>query len=313
MSLQTAHADGTSVAQVAQAVLSRKVLLPVALFLVVAYTLPWLALFYLACGMYDVGRNRKPDLTTLRLYFFGNDALLWLLSPLNTLFDLLALPHINKGVYRLEDLPPGYREEVKRLIETAERESLVARLDERSKAHPRAMVFFKWYGVNVDTFVSVPAFHQKWKYVCTIGVSIFRRKVSTAKHFGYLRATWRVLYNLNDLHDHSAYIVVGDQTSYWRDNKLFIFDDTLLHQSFNETEQTRHCMFVDIARPSPLPRLMGAVVTLVAAKAYTRGSITHGRCSDGSARPFVAFGTHQFPPGGNRIKRYGARTVSRPN
>jgi hypothetical protein len=55
------------------------------------------------------------------------------------------------------------------------------------------MVFFKWYGVNVDTFVDIPAFHQKWKHVRTIGVSIFRRKVSTAKHFGYLRATFRVL------------------------------------------------------------------------------------------------------------------------
>ena len=263
MSPQTADADRTSFAQIAQAILSRKVLLPIALFLIVAYVLPWLALFYLACGLYDVSRNRKLDLTTLRLYFFGNDILLWLLSPLNALFDLLALPHINKGVYRLEDLPPDHREEVKRLIEIAERENLVARLEERSKAHPRAMVFWKWYGVNVDTFVDIPAFHQSWKHVRTIGVSIFRRKVSTAKHFGYLRATLRVLYNLDDLHDRSAYIVVGDQTSYWRDNKLFIFDDTLLHQSFNETEQTRHCMFVDIVRPSPFPRLMGAVVTLV--------------------------------------------------
>jgi hypothetical protein len=261
MSLQGASADRTSFAQVAQTVLSRKVLSPAALFLVVAYVLPWLTLLYLACGLYDVSRNRKLDLTTLRLYFFGNDVLLWLLSPLNALFDLLALPNINKGVYRLEDLPPEHREEVKRLIETAERENLGARLEERSKAHPRAMVFFKWYGVNADTFVDIPAFHQKWKHVRTIGVSIFRRKVSTAKHFGYLRATFRVLYNINDLNDHSAYIVVGDQTSYWRDNKLFIFDDTLLHQSFNETDQTRYCLFVDIVRPTPFPAVMGAVVT----------------------------------------------------
>jgi beta-hydroxylase len=263
MSLETANTGGTGFAQITQAVLSRKVLLPAVLFLVVAYILPWLALLYLACGLYDVSRNRKLDLATLRLYFFGSDALLWLLSPLNALFDLLALPNINKGVYRLEDLPPEYREEVKRLIETAERENLVARLEERSKAHPRAMVFFKWYGVNVDTFVDIPAFHHDWRYIQTIGVSIFRRKVSTAKHFGYLRATLRVLYNLNDMADRSAYIVVGDQTNYWRDNKLFIFDDTLLHQSFNETEQTRHCMFVDIVRPSAFPRLMSAAVMLI--------------------------------------------------
>jgi len=264
MSLQTAPIRGTSgFARTARAFLSWKVLLPLVLFLAAAYVLPWLALLYLVCGLYDVSRNRKLDLTTLRLYFFGSDALLWLLSPLNILLDLLALPYVNKGVYRLEDLPADYRAEVTRLIEAATRENLIARLEERSKSHPRAMVFWKWYGLDVESFADIPAFHRGWKYVCTIGVSVFRRKVSTAKHFGYLRATLRVLYNLNDLHDRSAYIVVGDTTSYWRDQKLFIFDDTLLHQSFNETEQTRHCMFVDIVRPSPWPRLMGTIVTLV--------------------------------------------------
>src|SRR5262249_35412363 len=61
-----------------------------------------------------------------------------------------------------------------------------------------------------------------------------------------MRASLRILYNLNDMNDDSAYIVVGNATSYWRENKLFIFDDTLLHQSFNETDQTRYCLFVDM-------------------------------------------------------------------
>src|ERR1700732_2912509 len=75
-----------------------------------------------------------------------------------------------------------------------------------------------------------------------------------------MRASFRVLYNINDIKDTSAYIVVGDTTHYWRDNKLFIFDDTLLHLSANETDQLRYCMFVDILRPSPFPRVMAAVV-----------------------------------------------------
>lgn len=123
------------------------------------------------------------------------------------------------------------------------------------------MIFFRWYGVNVDTFLDIPEFHQPWKYIQTIGVSVFNKRVSTSKHFGFVRASLRVLYNLNDMKDNSAYIVVGDTTSYWRENKLFIFDDTLLHQSFNETDQTRYCMFVDIVRPTPFPRLMSSVVT----------------------------------------------------
>ena len=71
----------------------------------------------------------------------------------------------------------------------------------------------------------------------------------------------RILYNLNDMNDHSAYIVVGDKISYWRENKLFIFDDTLLHSSVNETNQERYCLFVDMVRPTPFPSVMRAVMS----------------------------------------------------
>ena len=175
----------------------------------------------------------------------------------------MSLPYLNKGVYRLEDLPPAYQDEVKSLIRIANEQNLVAKLEERSNENQRTMIFFRWYGVNVDTFLDIPEFHQPWKYIQTIGVSVFNKKVSTSKHFGFMRASLRVLYNLNDMKDDSAYIVVGKTTSYWRDDKLFIFDDTLLHQSFNETDQTRYCLFVDIVRPTPFPRVMSSVVSAI--------------------------------------------------
>jgi beta-hydroxylase len=246
-----------------QKLLLRRVLFPLAVFVPFAYFLPKIALFYAAGGLYDVSRNRPLSFDTMRRYFLGNGFLTWVLTPINVLLDLLSLPHINKGVYRLEDLPADYQEEVQRLIDTAERENLVAKLEERSKDNSRTMIFFKWYGVNVDTFLDIPAFHQDWKYIQTIGVSVFNKKVSTSKHFGYMRGSLRLLYNLNDMSDHSAYSVVGDTTSSWKENKLFIFDDTLLHQSFNETDQTRYCLFVDFIRPSPFPGVMKAFVTLV--------------------------------------------------
>ena len=239
----------------------RRVLYPLCVLAPLAYFFPKVALFYAACGAYDVARNRPLNVSTLRRYFIGNGVLTWLLSPVNILLDLLSLPYINKGVYRLEDLPPAYQEEVKRLIQVAKDADLVRQLDEVSKENQRTMIFFRWYGVNVDTFLNIPAFHRPWKYIQTIGVSVFNKKVSTSKHFGFLRASLRVLYNLNDMKDDSAYIVVGDTTSYWRDNKLFIFDDTLMHLSANETEQTRYCLFVDIIRPTPFPRVMAAVIT----------------------------------------------------
>jgi aspartyl/asparaginyl beta-hydroxylase (cupin superfamily) len=238
----------------------RRVLFPLGVLAPFAYFFPKVALFYAICGAYDVSRNRGLNLSTLRRYFIGNGVPTWILSPFNTLLDLLSLPYINKGVYRLDDLPPAYQDEVKRLIEITKEVNLVAQLEERVKEFPRTMVFFRWYGVNMDTFLDAPAFHQPWKYIQTIGVSVFNKKVSTSKHFGFVRASLRILYNLNDMNDHSAYIVVGDQTSYWREDKLFIFDDTLLHESVNQTDQTRYCLFVDMVRPTPLPGVMRAIV-----------------------------------------------------
>jgi hypothetical protein len=224
------------------------------------YLFPKLTIFYVLCGIYDVARNRPLTWAVAKRYFFGNGVPTWLLSPVNILMDLLTLPYGNKGVYRLEDFPPEYQEEIRRLIRVSQQANLVGQLEQRSGEFPRTMFFFKWYGVNVNTILDVPAFHQPWNYIQTIGVSVFNKRVSTSKHFGPMRATLRVLYNLNDITDDSAYIVVGGKTNYWRDNKLFIFDDTLMHQSFNETDQLRYCLFVDIVRPSFLRTVLVSAV-----------------------------------------------------
>jgi len=226
------------------------------------YFFPKVMLFWFICGFYDVSRNTKWDLALFDRYFFGNGVTTWVLSPFNVLMDILALPYINKGVYRLADLPKDYQEEISGLIEAVHRQDLVGQLQRSAEANARSMFFFKWYGANVNTVIDVPAFHRDYKYIKTIGVSVFRKKESTSKHFGPLRATFRVLYNVNTMDDRSAYIVVGNTTNYWRDEKLFIFDDTLLHQSFNESDKYRYCMFIDIVRPSLVPALVAGVVTL---------------------------------------------------
>jgi hypothetical protein len=205
---------------------------------------------FLLCGIYDVCRNRKLNGFVIKQYFLGNGFFTWFLSPLNTLLDIISLPYINKGVYRLEDLPGPYRAEVQRLIDAAHADNVVGKLEETASSRSRTMVFFKWYGANVPAVVDIPAFHEKYRYIKTIGVSVFNKRQSTSKHFGPFRATLRVLYNINDVTDPNAYIEVGDVKHVWRDNKLFIFDDTLMHQSFNETDQARYCLFVDILRPS---------------------------------------------------------------
>jgi hypothetical protein len=217
----------------------------------------------LALGVYDVGRNKRLTGGVVRKYFFGNGLFTWLVSPLNAMLDLLALPYLNKGVYKLDDLPAPYRAEIRKLIDASHRDNLIAKIESTAAQRARTMIFFKWYGANCKAIVDIPAFHEPFRYVQTIGVSVFNKKQQTSKHFGPFRPTLRVLYNINDTHGKDAYIVVGDVTHYWEDEKLFIFDDTLMHQSFNLSEQVRYCLFVDILRPSLLPGVFAAIVRLV--------------------------------------------------
>ena len=240
----------------------KRIILPFGVLAPFAYFHPGIALFYATCGVYDVSRNRGLTLSTLRRYFMGNGVLVWALSPINILLDLFSLPYLNKGVYRLEDLQEAHQAEVRRLIAATREVDLVGEVEGRSKQHRRAMIFWRSYGVKYDTIVNVPAFHEPWSYIQTIGLSVFNKGVTTSPHFGWLRATLRVLYNINDVSDRSAYIQVGDQINYWCENKLFIFDDTLLHVSANGDNQLRYCMFVDILRPSPFPGIMAAVSAL---------------------------------------------------
>jgi Aspartyl/Asparaginyl beta-hydroxylase len=232
-------------------------------FLVLLYyfTIPVVVL--ILCGLWDISRNTNVDAGVFRQYFLTNGVATWLASPLNILLDLLALPFINKGVYQLEDLSSAYQTEINDLLREAESNNLVDRLANYTAGLPRAMFFFKWYGKNLKTSIDIPAFHREYKFIRTIGVSTFRKRENTSRHFGPFRATLRVLYCLNDINDENAFIRVGRVENHWKEKRLFIFDDTLLHQSFNDTDQPRYCLFVDILRPSSMNLVFDFFVRII--------------------------------------------------
>ena len=225
------------------------------------YWVPILFGVYFCFGLLDVMRNSRRTFGTLDRYFFGNGFFTWLLAPFNLMLDVLCLPFRNRGIYNLADLPQGHQDEIRALIAATQQRDLLAQLESQMGDKKRGMIFFKWYGKNIDTSLDIPEFHKPWKYIRTIGISIFNKKQSTGKHFGPLRITLRVLYNINDITGEDAYIRVGNHTHYWSENKLFIFDDTLQHRSVNETDGLRACMFVDILRPSLVSRVTDAILT----------------------------------------------------
>ncbi|MEM9327555.1 MAG: aspartyl/asparaginyl beta-hydroxylase domain-containing protein [Bacteroidota bacterium] len=230
---------------------------------VLIYLFPRFMIFYLLCGLYDVSRNRPLTWKLLQKYFLSKGIVLWILSPFNILMDLLTLPYINKGIYRLEDLPGRYQDEVNRLIEVVKSADIDALLREKTTTYGRSMIFFKWYRKNIKNEIVIPEFHEDYRFITTVGISTFNKKVSTSAHFGPLRASLRVLYNINLVQGREAWIEVGDHKHYWSDSQLFIFDDTLLHQSVNQTDDLRYCLFVDIIRPSVINGLMRQIVTFL--------------------------------------------------
>ena len=223
------------------------------------YAVPIIIGAFVLCGVLDVLRHRPLWLWQVDSYFFGKGVLTWVLAPFNLLMDLISLPYWNKIVYQLDDLPPLHQEEITKVLDAAKEADLIAQLEDKI-TDGRSMIFFKWYGKDLPVSVDVPAFHEQYKTIRTIGVSVFNKRKSTSWHFGPLRATFRVLYNLRPTPDNAAFIQVGELKHHWNDQPLFIFDDTIMHQSCNESDHARYCMFIDIVRPNKIRPVMNVIV-----------------------------------------------------
>lgn len=63
----------------------------------------------------------------------------------------------------------------------------------------------------------------------------------------------------------ACYIQVADQTAYWEEGKTLFFDDTFPHEVWNNTDEYRVVLFLDIARPLrfPLSLINWTVNTLI--------------------------------------------------
>jgi beta-hydroxylase len=225
------------------------------------YFIPIITSIFVLCGLIDVMRNENKNASLFAGYFAGNGIFTWLLSPLNLLVDLIS--RRNPGVWRLEDFPADYRGEIEAVLDTFKRrqQEIIADIDAVFPSGRRGMYVYQWYGKqHIDT---IPEFNRRYKYIRTIAVSVFSGRESTSFHFGPLRLTVRVLYNLRPAVTDKIFIQCGNTKNLWYEHPLFIFDDTLLHRSVNEHDGRRYCVFMDIMRPSPLPGVLSAALAVI--------------------------------------------------
>ena len=91
----------------------------------------------------------------------------------------------------------------------------------------------------------------------------------------------------------SCRIRVGDDVRHWEEGKSMIFDDTFNHEVWNDTDETRVVLFVDVLRPLPFPysainslivKLIGLSPFVLDAKrnqaAWERRYLEHRRAKD---------------------------------
>jgi beta-hydroxylase len=221
-----------------------------------------IGLAYFVLGAIDVSRNEQNgEAPVLKRYFAGNGLLTWALSPLNLLMDLLS--RRTKTLPDKSELPAECQKEIDELLAAVDRNrgKIEQRMESRQKAGTRLMLLYKWYGRQLDT--SIPELNKDFKYVKTIGVSVFNANASTSYHYGPLRITYRLLYNMNKVDRDDIFIQVGRVKHLWRDDPLFIFDDTLMHRSVNKSPYSRYCLFVDIMRPAYSLTLNTAILKAV--------------------------------------------------
>lgn len=242
---------------------TRKILKRAAPLLIVGVIYPPIAIMYLVTGVYEVVRQGRDLAAVSHQFFMINGALTWFVSPVNTLIDILSLPFVNKKVYKLSDFPKAYQDEILQVTTGCPAEEIIAEVQRRSRSDKRTLMIYKWYGFN-NAGADCKQFQQKYKYILTVGVSTFAPQTQTSKHFGWLRAGVRVLYNIGPAPGEGAYIIANGQRHTWcKDGPLFMFDDTVLHQSCNLTDKERHCLFIDVLRPSYVPFLLRNFVKLL--------------------------------------------------
>jgi aspartyl/asparaginyl beta-hydroxylase (cupin superfamily) len=228
----------------------RRILVLIVVLTPALYFLPIPTLILIGCGLIDVGRHKKIRYELIEKYFMGNGVGTWLLSPINLLADLFS--YRNKGKYKLDDLPAGHRAEIEACVRAfVENGNFIKRhIAQTIGQNKRCMLTFKWYKTLQMTQLRIPAFERDHRYIKTIAVSAFNTRERTSWHFGPLRLTFRVLYNLEPVDSREVFIEVDDQVHYWLDDPLFIFDDTMFHRSINDVDHVRYCLFMDIVRPN---------------------------------------------------------------
>ena len=74
-------------------------------------------------------------------------------------------------------------------------------------------------------------------------------------------------------------IRVGSEMAHWEEGRSLVFDDTYLHEVWNDTDEERVVLFIDFARPLPFPvsLLNEAMIRLLSRSGYVQEIVENVR------------------------------------
>ena len=98
------------------------------------------------------------------------------------------------------------------------------------------------------------AFISKYPFIYTTWFSILEAGKTIPIHRGPYNGILRYHLALVVPKDaDNCYIKVGNDIKHWQEGKSLLFDDTHLHAVWNNTNERRVVLFVDVERPLPFP------------------------------------------------------------
>jgi beta-hydroxylase len=175
-----------------------------------------------------------------------------------TFFPLERFPWVE----HIEDNSGVIREEVERLLED---HAALPNFQDISKDQieitddDRWKTFFLYgYGfeakLGVEMCPRTAALMREIPGMTTAMISILSPRKHILDHRGPYKGVLRYHLGLIVPEDaESCRIRVGDDFRHWEEGKSMIFDDTVNHEVWNDTDETRVVLFVDVLRPLPFP------------------------------------------------------------
>jgi ornithine lipid ester-linked acyl 2-hydroxylase len=175
-----------------------------------------------------------------------------------TFFPLDRFPWVE----HIEDNCTVIREEVERLLED---HAALPNFQDISKDQieitddDRWKTFFLYgYGftakLGVEMCPRTAALMREIPGMTTAMISILSPRKHILDHRGPYKGVLRYHLGLIVPRDAEACrIRVGEDFRHWEEGKSLIFDDTFNHEVWNDTDETRVVLFVDVLRPLPFP------------------------------------------------------------